>query len=90
MFYYIEDAKTRREEYETEYEKLVDAVRKNESAENLAALGEWFSHNGTRWWNGEYYDVEELDARLYPIEEPDEVDENGEPETWKIIGWKLK
>lgn len=47
------------------YSDLLEAVKKNESAENVNALGEWFEQYGAQFWNGEYYDADGL--RLFPV-----------------------
>ena len=47
------------------YSDLLEAVKKNETAENVNALGEWFEQYGDQFWNGEYYDADGL--RLFPV-----------------------
>lgn len=66
-----------------DYTKIIEALKKEESAENINRLGEWFEYNGDRCWNGECWTIEELNADLYPIYE--EKDEQ-----FTIVGYELK
>lgn len=67
------------------YNELIQAVKEEETAENLMALGEWFEHNGSTFWNGECYDTEkDFDGyNLYPIYEENDGD-------FEIVGYELK
>ncbi len=47
------------------YSELLEAVKANETPDNVNALGEWFEQYGDRYWNGEYYDADGL--RLFPV-----------------------
>ena len=46
------------------YSELLEAVKANETPDNVNALGEWFERYGDQFWNGEYYDADGL--RLFP------------------------
>lgn len=48
-----------------DYSDLKKAYDANPSQENLNALGEWFWQHGSDYWNGEYYDADNI--RIYPI-----------------------
>lgn len=54
------------------YQELKAAVMANPTAENVNALGKWFSSYGNDYWNGEYYDAD--DFAVWPMYE--EVEEN--------------
>lgn len=47
------------------YSELLEAVKANETPDNVNALGEWFERYGDQFWNGEYYDADGL--RLFPV-----------------------
>lgn len=47
------------------YSELLEAVKANETPDNVNALGEWFEQYGDQFWNGEYYDADGL--RLFPV-----------------------
>lgn len=47
------------------YSELLEAVKANETPDNVDALGAWFEQYGDRYWNGEYYDADGL--RLFPV-----------------------
>ena len=54
-------------------------------------MGGWFESYGNRFWNGEYYDVPEIGARLFPVQQPCEWDDDTrEPTAWEITGWELR
>lgn len=67
-----------------DYQELINAYKANRTEENLKALAEWFEAYGTEYWNGEFYNVEELDSRLYPIYEEVAEDEH------ELKGWELR
>lgn len=50
------------------------------------ALADWFMAYGNKYWNGEYYDVKELNARLYPIYSTFPNDWGG----YDIVAWELR
>ena len=62
--------------------ELKAAVIANASEENVNALGEWFDHYGSDYWNGEYYDADDL--RIYPVYKEVEEDE------YEIIGYEVR
>lgn len=67
-----------------DYEELKEKVLSAEATqEDINNLGEWFEQYGDRYWNGEYYSVEN-GIHLYRIEE--EVDED----EWEIKGYELR
>lgn len=47
------------------YSELLEAVKSNETPDNVYALGAWFEQYGDQFWNGEYYDADGL--RLFPV-----------------------
>lgn len=55
------------------YQELKAAVMANPAAENVNALGEWFSNYGNDYWNGEYYDAD--DFAVWPMYKEVEEDE---------------
>lgn len=51
-----------------DYAELVAALDREESEQNLRALGEWFQRYGGSYWDGECWTIdEESDRHLYPI-----------------------
>jgi len=48
------------------YNELIEKVKKSPSQSNLNDLAYWFDHNYSSAWNGEEYEVKELNARLRP------------------------
>lgn len=67
-----------------DYEELKNkALAADATQEDVNALGAWFECFGDRYWNGEYYSVEN-GIHLYRIEE--EVDED----EWEIKGYELR
>ena len=64
------------------YEELKAAVIADASESNVNALGEWFSSYGSDYWNGEYYDADDL--RVFPVLR--EVDED----EFEIVGYELR
>lgn len=65
------------------YKELETAALENPTAENLAALGEWFEWYGVDFWNGEYFEIDSSN-RLYPVYK--EV----KPDEWERIGWEIR
>ena len=50
-----------------DYAELVaKALSADATQEDINNLGEWFSHHGTEYWNGEYYEIDSTHS-LYPI-----------------------
>ena len=45
-------------------------------------MGEWFDHYGNDYWNGEYYDADDL--RIYPVYKEVEEDE------YELIGYEAR
>ena len=67
-----------------DYEELKNkALSADAKQEDVNALGEWFECFGDKYWNGEYFSVEN-GIRLYRVEK--EVDE-GE---WETTGYELR
>ena len=67
-----------------DYEELKNkALSTDATQDDINALGEWFEQYGDRYWNGEYFSVEN-GIRLYRIEK--EVDED----EFEITGYELK
>lgn len=64
------------------YKDLKAAVDTNPTPENINALGEWFDHYGNDYWNGEYYDADDL--RIYPVYK--EIDEDN----FELIGYEAR
>ena len=64
------------------YSELLEAVKANETPDNVNALGEWFEQYGDRYWNGEYYDADGL--RLFPVYV--EVSED----QFEIVGYEVR
>ena len=67
------------------YNELINAYKSNRTDEHLNAIGEWFEHYGTEFWNGECYECKELNGRLFPIYEPSADNED----SFEIVGWEL-
>ena len=65
-----------------DYKDLKAAVDANPSQENINALGEWFSNWGNDFWNGEYYDADDL--RIFPVYKEVEEDE------FELIGYEAR
>lgn len=68
-----------------------NALKPTATQEDINALGEWFSQYGNMYWNGEYYDISDKEAksgeygfRLYPVYK--EVDED----EYELIGWEIR
>ena len=51
--------------------------------EDIDALGEWFEQFGSRYWNGECYDIDGNRA-LFPVYREVSEDE------YEIIGWEIR
>lgn len=67
-----------------DYEELKEkALTFGATQEEINNLGEWFERFGDRYWNGEYFDIDN-EHRLYRIMK--EVDE-GE---WETVGYEIK
>lgn len=67
-----------------DYQELKEkALSSDATQEDINALGEWFEQYGYRYWNGEYFSVEN-GIHLYRIEE--EVDED----EWEVKGYELR
>lgn len=64
------------------YSELLEAVKANETPDNVNALGEWFERYGDQFWNGEYYDADGL--RLFPVYV--EADED----QFEIVGYEVR
>lgn len=64
------------------YSELLEAVKANETPDNVNALGEWFEQYGDQFWNGEYYDADGL--RLFPVYV--EADED----QFEIVGYEVR
>lgn len=64
------------------YSELFEAVKANETPDNVNALGEWFEQYGDRYWNGEFFDADGL--RLFPVYV--EVDED----QFEITGYEVR
>lgn len=48
-----------------DYSDLKKAYEANPTQENLKTLGEWFRENGQTYWNGEYFDADNI--QIYPV-----------------------
>ena len=59
------------------------ALSADATQEDINALGMWFERFGSDFWNGEFYNVDDV-HRLIPI---DEEDADGD---FHRIGWQLK
>lgn len=64
------------------YSERLEAVKANETPDNVNALGEWFEQYGDRYWNGEFFDADGL--RLFPVYV--EVDED----QFEITGYEVR
>ena len=70
-----------------DYEELKEKVLSAEATqEDINNLGEWFEQYGDRYWNGEYYSVD--DNRLYPIYR--RIDDDELEEQYEIVGYEIK
>ena len=70
-----------------DYEELKEKVLSAEATqEDINNFGEWFEQYGDRYWNGEYYSVD--DNRLYPIYR--RIDDDGLEEQYEIVGYEIK
>lgn len=67
------------------YQELEAAALERGTAEDLAALGEWFENYGNDYWNGEAWKIDSSRS-LYPIDEC--TDE--ENETWERTGYEIR
>ena len=67
-----------------DYEELKNkALSTDATQDDINALSEWFEQYGDRYWNGEYFSVEN-GIRLYRIEK--EVDDD----EFEIAGYELR
>ena len=67
-----------------DYQELKEkALSADATQEDINSLGDWFEQYGDRYWNGEYFRVEN-GIHLYRIEE--EVDED----EWEVKGYELR
>lgn len=70
-----------------DYEELKEKVLSAEATqEDINNLGEWFEQYGDRYWNGEYYSVD--DNRLYPIYR--RIDDDELEEQYEIVKYEIK
>lgn len=70
-----------------DYEELKNkALTTDATQDDINALGEWFELYGDRYWNGEYYSVD--NNRLYPIYQ--RIDDDELEEQYEIVGYELK
>lgn len=67
-------------DYQELKEKALSADAKQEDINNL---GEWFEQYGDKYWNGEYFSIDN-NIHLYRIVK--EVDEN----EWETIGYEIR
>ena len=70
-------------DYEELKEKVLSAKATQEDINNL---GEWFEQYGDRYWNGEYYSVD--NNRLYPMYR--RIDDDELEEQYEIVGYEIK
>ena len=62
-----------------EYEELKSTALSEKTPEAIAALAKWFEMFGSRFWNGESYEIDSGNA-LYPVyieTAPDEYEISG-------------
>lgn len=70
-----------------DYEELKEKVLSAEATqEDINNLGEWFEQYGDRYWNGEYYSVD--NNRLYPMYR--RIDDDELEEQYEIVGYEIK
>lgn len=70
------------------YEDLKEkALSANATQEDINNLGEWFDQYGDRYWNGEYYSIDN-DNRLYPIY--NKVDDDELEEQYEIVAYEIR
>lgn len=70
-----------------DYEELKEKVLSAEATqEDINNLGEWFEQYGDRYWNGEYYSVD--NNRLYPMYR--RIDDDELEEQYEIVRYEIK
>lgn len=70
-----------------DYQELKQKALSAEAAqEDINNLGEWFEQYGDRYWNGEYYSVD--NNRLYPIYR--RIDDDELEEQYEIVRYEIK
>lgn len=62
------------------------ALSKEATQEDINNLGEWFEQHGDKYWNGEYYSVD--NNRLYPIYR--RIDDDELEEQYEIVGYEIR
>lgn len=72
-----------------DYEELRDRAMQTNAPEDLEALASWFGLYDAQAWNGECYKLED-GYNLYPISEPTEYDEDGDPVEFKTVGYGIR
>lgn len=70
-----------------DYQELKEKALSTDSTQaDINNLGEWFELYGDKYWNGEYYSVD--DNRLYPIYK--RIDDDELEEQYEIIGYEIR
>lgn len=70
--------------WKEQYQELEAAALSADATESdINKLGEWFERFGESFWNGEFYDVDDV-HQLRPVYEEDA---DGD---FRRIGWELK
>ena len=70
-----------------DYQELKEkALSVNATQEDIDNLGDWFERYGDRYWNGEYFTVD--NNRLYPIYK--RVDDDELEEQYEIVGYEIR
>lgn len=68
-----------------EYEELKNAaLAPNATQEDINALGKWFMCYGSRYWNGEYYEIDNH-HRLFEVLEYD-----GDEMDYVLVGYEIR
>lgn len=66
-----------------DFNELVEAVKSSPDYNSVFALANWYEQYGNQCWNGEYYDVPELNTKLMPIYSHQPNENKG----YDIVGW---
>lgn len=70
-----------------DYQELKNkALSADVTQEDINNLGEWFEQHGDKYWNGEYYSVD--NNRLYPTYQ--RIDDDELEEQYEIVGYEIR
>lgn len=70
-----------------DYQELKEKALSTDTTQaDINNLGEWFEQYGNKYWNGEYYSVD--NNRLYPIYQ--RIDDDELEEQYEIVGYEIR